>query len=128
MVVVEDLHWADSSTRDLVAFLARTIHMARVLLVVTYRADDLHRRHPLTPLLAELERGDAAWIGLAGLSPSDVAELVARAARAGAAPGVPQLFDRTAGNPFYIEELLAAPGAGGRTARRAPRPAAGPAA
>ena len=109
VVVVEDLHWADSSTRDLIAFLARTIRAARVLLIVTYRADDLHRRHPLTPLLAELERGDAWWIRLAGLTPSDVAELVAQAAGAGTAPGVPQLFDRTAGNPFYIEELLAAP-------------------
>jgi len=109
VVVVEDLHWADSSTRDLIAFLARNIHTARVLLIVTYRADDLHRRHPLTALLAELERGDASWLRLAGLARSDVAELVAKTAGAGAAPGVPQLLDRTAGNPFFIEELLAAP-------------------
>jgi DNA-binding NarL/FixJ family response regulator len=109
VVVVEDLHWADSSTRDLIAFLARNIHAARVLLLVTYRADDLHRRHPLTALLAELERGDAAWLRLAGLARPDVAELVAKTAGAGAAAGVPQLLDRTGGNPFFIEELLAAP-------------------
>jgi len=108
VVVVEDLHWADSSTRDLIAFLARNIHTARVLLLVTYRADDLHRRHPLTPLLAELERGDAAWIRLAGLTRPDVAALVAHTAGAGAA-NVPLLLDRTGGNPFFIEELLAAP-------------------
>ena len=80
VVVVEDLHWADSSTRDLVAFLARNIHAARVLLMVTYRADDLHRRHPLKSLLAELERSDASWIRLAGLARRDIAELVANAA------------------------------------------------
>jgi DNA-binding CsgD family transcriptional regulator len=105
-VVVEDLHWADSSTRDLISFLARNIRTARVLLIVTYRADDLHRRHPLKPLLAELERGDASWIRLAGLARGDVAELVATAA--GAAHDVPLLFGRTGGNPFFIEELLAA--------------------
>jgi len=107
-VVVEDLHWADSSTRDLIAFLARNIHAARVLLIVTYRADDLHRRHPLKSLLAELERGDASWIRLAGLARPDVAELVAKTAGAAAVQSVSLLFDRTAGNPFFIEELLAA--------------------
>ena len=108
VVVVEDLHWADSSTRDLISFLARNIHAARVLLIVTYRADDLHRRHPLKSLLAELERGDASWIRLAGLARPDVAELVAKTAGAAAVQSVSLLFDRTAGNPFFIEELLAA--------------------
>jgi DNA-binding CsgD family transcriptional regulator len=106
-VVVEDLHWADSSTRDLISFLARNIRAARVLLIVTYRTDDLHRRHPLKPLLAELERGDASWIRLAGLARRDVADLVATAG-AGAANDVPVLFGRTGGNPFFIEELMAA--------------------
>ena len=108
VIVVEDLHWADSSTRDLIAFLARNIHAARVLLVVTYRTDDLHRRHPLKSLLAELERGDASWIRLSGLARPDVAELVAATAGPAAVQSVSLLFDRTAGNPFFIEELLAA--------------------
>jgi DNA-binding CsgD family transcriptional regulator/tetratricopeptide (TPR) repeat protein len=108
VVVVEDLHWADSSTRDLIAFLARNIHAARVLLIVTYRADDLHRRHPLTSLLVELERGEASWIRLAGLARPDVADLLVQAAGAAAVQSVSLLFDRTAGNPFFIEELLAA--------------------
>ena len=108
VVVVEDLHWADSSTRDLISFLARNIHAARVLLIVTYRADDLHRRHPLKSLLAELERGDASWIRLAGLARREVAELVTTAAGAVAIHDVPLLFGRTGGNPFFIEELLAA--------------------
>jgi predicted ATPase len=79
-----------------------------VLLILTYRADDLHRRHPLMSLLAELERGDAAWIRLSGLARRDVAELVASTAGTDAAPDVALLFDRTGGNPFFIEELLAA--------------------
>ena len=56
VVVLEDLHWADASTRELVSFLVRTLHDAPVLLAVTYRVDEMHRRHPLRPLLAELER------------------------------------------------------------------------
>lgn len=108
VVVVEDLHWADSSTRDLISFLARNIHAARMLLIVTYRADDLHRRHPMKSLLAELERGDVSWIRLTGLARRDVAELVANAADAAAIPDVSLLLDRTGGNPFFVEELLAA--------------------
>src|ERR1700722_18813332 len=107
-VVVEDLHWADSSTRDLISFVARNIRAARVLLIVTYRADDLDRRHPVKPLLAELERGDAAWIRLAGLARGEVADLMASAAGPGAAGDVAVLFGRTGGNPFFVEELLAA--------------------
>jgi hypothetical protein len=56
VLVVEDLHWADSSTRAFLAFLARSLCRERLLLVASYRADELHRRHPLRPLLAELER------------------------------------------------------------------------
>ena len=111
VLVVEDLHWADSSTRDLISFLARNIHAARVLLIVSYRADDLHRRHPLKSLLAELERGDASWIRLAGLGRPAVAELAASVAGLATAPDVSLLLDRTGGNPFFIEELLAASGA-----------------
>src|SRR5262245_25229754 len=54
LVVLEDLHWADRSTRDLLAFLARNLRDTRILLVGTFRTDDLHRRHPLRPVLAEL--------------------------------------------------------------------------
>src|SRR4029450_2365481 len=54
--VLEDLHWADRSTRDLVAFLARMLPSGRVMLVASYLSDELHRRHPLRPLVAELVR------------------------------------------------------------------------
>ena len=56
LLVVEDLHWADQSTLDLAAFLIRSLRGSRVLLVATYRSDELHRRHPLRPLLAGWER------------------------------------------------------------------------
>ena len=56
---IEDLHWADRATRAFLDFLARSLCRERVLVVATYRPDELHRRHPLRPLLAELER-DAA--------------------------------------------------------------------
>ena len=56
MLWLEDIHWADRSTRAFLSFLARNLWSERVLVVATYRSDELHRRHPLRPLLAELER------------------------------------------------------------------------
>jgi predicted ATPase len=56
VVVLEDLHWADRASRDLIAFLARTLRSGRVTLILSYRSDELHRRHPLRPLLSELVR------------------------------------------------------------------------
>ena len=57
MLVLEDLHWSDRSTRDLLAFLVRNLRAERLLLVATYRSDELYRGHPLRPLLAEIDRG-----------------------------------------------------------------------
>ena len=54
LLVLEDLHWADATTRQLVTFLARMLRRERVAIVGTYRADDLHRRHPLGEVVAEL--------------------------------------------------------------------------
>ena len=56
VLVIEDLHWADRSTRDLVAFLVPTLREVGVFVVLTYRSDELHRRHPLRPLVAAWER------------------------------------------------------------------------
>ncbi len=55
-LVLEDLHWADRSTRTFVTFLARSLRQERLMMLLTFRTDELHRRHPLRPLLAELER------------------------------------------------------------------------
>lgn len=58
VLVVEDAHWADRPTRDVLSFLVRNVRHAGMLLVVTFRSDELHRTHPLRPLLAELGRMD----------------------------------------------------------------------
>ena len=56
LLVFEDMHWADPSTRDLVAFLGRNLRDAAIALVLAYRTDELHRRHPLRSLITDLER------------------------------------------------------------------------
>src|SRR5262249_8320508 len=56
LLVIEDLHWADQFTLELTAFLVRVLRAARIMLVATYRSDELHRRHPLRPLLTSWER------------------------------------------------------------------------
>ena len=90
----------------------RSLDDERVLVVATYRADELHRRHPLRPLLAELER-DAARApdraraaSTATSSPSQLADILG--ARARAPTLVERLYARSEGNPLFTEELLAA--------------------
>jgi DNA-binding CsgD family transcriptional regulator/tetratricopeptide (TPR) repeat protein len=110
ILILEDMHWADRSTRAFTAFLARTLRQERVCMILTYRADELHRRHPLRPLLSELERLERARRIL--LDPFDRAELgEALADILGAAPDgmlLERLFTRSEGNPLFTEELLAA--------------------
>lgn len=107
---LEDLHWADRSTRSFITFLARTLRAERILIVLTYRSDELHRRHPLRPLLAELERGSTAR--RIELHPFDRDEVRAQLADilggAVAEDVVERLFARSEGNPLFTEELLAA--------------------
>jgi DNA-binding CsgD family transcriptional regulator/tetratricopeptide (TPR) repeat protein len=113
IVVFEDVHWADASTRDLIAYLARNLRRAQVALLVSYRADDVHRRHPLRPLLAELTRiPEVEHLRLGPMSRSELTLLLAGVT--GATPSdalVDEVMARSEGNPFYAEELLAA-GAG----------------
>jgi DNA-binding CsgD family transcriptional regulator len=107
LFVVEDIHWADPSTLALLGYLGRNLGGAMILMA-TYRSDELHRRHPLLPFVAELERrGGVERIELLPFEGPDVAELV-RAIRADAPPAlIDQLSERSDGNAFYIEELLA---------------------
>ncbi len=56
-VVIEDIHWADRSTLELLGFLARNLREGPIVVLATYRSDELHRRHPLMPFLAEPVRG-----------------------------------------------------------------------
>jgi predicted ATPase len=109
LLVVEDLHWADQSIRDLLGFLVRNLR-GGVALVLTYRSDELHRRHPLRPFLAELDRsGRAERLELGRLGRRELAELLAAILEEPAAPAlVAEILGRSEGNPFFAEELLAA--------------------
>jgi class 3 adenylate cyclase len=108
VLVIEDLHWVDRSSRDLLAFLVRSARRDRLLIVATYRSDELHRRHPLRPFLAELERsGRAERVELEPLSRSELAEqLGAIAGEMPAEQTVEDILARSEGNPFFAEELL----------------------
>jgi DNA-binding CsgD family transcriptional regulator len=109
LLVIEDLHWADRSTRDLLAFVVRHLRSERALIVGTYRSDELHRRHPLRPWLAEIQRlPRVEQIDLARFDRDELAEQLA--AIEGEAPtvGLVDLIGRRSeGNPFFAEELLA---------------------
>jgi predicted ATPase len=109
VLVVEDVHWADRSTRDLLAFLVRNLRRERVLLVVTYRSDDPGQQR-LGPWLADLDRGGP--VQRLELPRLDRAQTAAQLTGIlGAAPAddlVDGVFVRSEGNPFFSEELLAA--------------------
>ena len=114
VLVVEDLHWADRSTRDLLAFLVRNLRHGRLLLVMTYRSDELHRRHPLRPFLAELDRGRRAErLELARFGRDEVAAQLAGILGAPAPPELTErIHARSDGNAFFVEELAATAAAG----------------
>nr|WP_222109554.1 helix-turn-helix transcriptional regulator [Streptomyces cupreus] len=114
LLVLEDLHWADQSSRDLLRFLLSRGVFQRptggVAVLASYRSDDLHRRHPLRPLLAELVRLPAVErLELRPLADAEVARLV-RALEERPLPEttVRRIVERAEGNAFYAEELLAA--------------------
>jgi DNA-binding CsgD family transcriptional regulator len=109
VLLIEDTHWADRSTRDLLAFLvSRQQILDRVLIIVTYRSDELHRTHPLRPLLAELSR--LAWVErmeLPRLDRRHADELVARILGREPEPALAdEVYRRADGNPLFVEELL----------------------
>ena len=110
LLVIEDLHWADPGTRETLTYLVRNLRTDPVALLLTYRSDELHRRHPLLPWLAEIERtGRVERIDVARLRPSQTKQLLA--AILGVDPPrelVERVVERSDGNPFFIEELLMA--------------------
>ncbi|WP_318011411.1 helix-turn-helix transcriptional regulator [Actinotalea sp. M2MS4P-6] len=114
LLVIEDVHWADSSTRDVLRFLASRLRDEHLLVVASYRADDLHRRHPLRPLLAELWRNPR--VDRLDLPAFDVDELRRFAVAVQGGPVadsvVRQVMARSEGNAYFAQELLEA-GAGG---------------
>ncbi|WP_306366817.1 helix-turn-helix transcriptional regulator [Nocardiopsis sp. CC223A] len=109
LAVVEDLHWADASTRDLLVFLLRNLGEAPVHLVATVRTDDLHRTHPLRRLLPQIER--LPRVSRLDVEPFSRDEVAAQAAALGGRPPVDLdlLHERSGGNPLFVEALLDGP-------------------
>ena len=110
LLVVEDVHWADSSTRDLLTFLMTREVRARSSIVASYRTDDLHRRHPLRAQAAQWSRlPGVARVHLEPLPDPDVRDLVRQLESTDlTAPDVDRIVARADGNPFFTEELVAA--------------------
>ena len=108
LFIVEDVHWADSTSRDLLHYIARRITTLPMLLIVTYRTDEIHPGHPVHRLIAALARERTALrVQLEPLRPEEVAELLA--ALLGDAPDAEfaqAVYARTEGNPLFVEELI----------------------
>ncbi len=107
VVVMEDIHWADESTRHLLRFLVRALTDAPVLLLATYRTDELTRRHPLRPFLAELGRvAGVVRLELPSLDRAEVAQLLTQLLGHPPSRAVVDLVHRRSqGVPYFVEEL-----------------------
>ncbi|MFT4165992.1 MAG: AAA family ATPase [Microlunatus sp.] len=107
VIIIEDLHWADESTRHLLRFLIGALTEAPVLLVATYRTDELDRRHPLRPFLAEVGRlASVSRLEIAGLCRAEVAELLTQLlGRTPSGVAVDLVHRRSEGLPYFVAEL-----------------------
>jgi DNA-binding CsgD family transcriptional regulator/tetratricopeptide (TPR) repeat protein len=110
IVALEDIHWADPTSQELLRYLARAIEHDPILVVCTYRSDELHRRHPLNTLIAYLTRERLYHeVRLAPLSRPETATLLeALLARPLPDDLIDRLYERTEGNPFFLEEIVKA--------------------
>ena len=109
-VVLEDLHWADGATRDLLVFLVRNLDRPGTQIVATFRSDDLHRAHPLRRLLPELER--LPGVGRIQLEPLSREEVAAQTRAIRGEDLTPtqldSLYRRSEGVPLFVEALATA--------------------
>ena len=104
VVILEDVHWADEATLDVLRIVGRRIESVPAVLVLSYRDDELDRSHPLRSVLGELpSRGFVRRLGVSCLSREGVSTL---AEPAGVDPD--ELYERTGGNPFFVTEVLGA--------------------
>ena len=104
VLVIDDAHWADGATLDVLRYLSSRVHALPAVLVITFRDDALGIDRPLRALLGALSSADAQRLRLAGLSARSVGRMAA-------ATGVDadELFLLTGGNPFFVSEVLAFP-------------------
>jgi DNA-binding CsgD family transcriptional regulator len=111
ILIIEDAHWADDATLDLIKFLGRRLHRLGVLLIVTYRDDEVNPRHPLCSVVGDLPIPSVRRLQLRPLSAAAVAALAEAAVHARGGPerhDIAQLHAITGGNPFFVTEALAA--------------------
>jgi DNA-binding CsgD family transcriptional regulator len=108
LVVLEDLHDADRGTLDLLLYLARNLHGARILVIGTYRDVEVDRAHPLSAALTELHRAsNVARVQLHGLSTNEVHRLLAETSKQTIPHPFAELVQRqTEGNPLFVHETL----------------------
>ncbi|MCW2793969.1 MAG: regulatory protein LuxR, partial [Nocardioides sp.] len=115
LLVIEDTHWADQSTRDMLSFLFARPFAGPVAIVASYRSDDLHRRHPLRRQVAEWSRiRGVDRLQLAPLSATDVRTLIAELGDTLAEHEIADIVSRAEGNAFFVEELVGAASGPGR--------------
>ena len=116
LLVIEDTHWADQSTRDLLSFLFSRPFTGPVAVVASYRSDDLHRRHPLRRQVAEWSRFRGVHrVALSPLPDDAVRALIAELVPEGLAEKeLSDIVDRAEGNAFFVEELSSAAAGPGR--------------
>ena len=112
LIVLEDLHWSDEASLDLLHYLARELRDSRSLVLATYRSDEMHRRHPFLRTLGSLQRERLATeIALRRLTPDEVARLIQETfaiSNPVSAEFRDAIYSRSEGNPFFTEELLKA--------------------
>jgi DNA-binding CsgD family transcriptional regulator len=104
LVVIEDAHWADDATLDLIRFVGRRIERTKALLALSYRDDEIHAAHPLRRVIGELPSAAVVRLPLQRLSPAAVTALALAAGRLPAG-----VHAATQGNPFFVTELLRQP-------------------
>ena len=116
LLVIEDTHWADQSTRDMLSFLFTRPFDGPVSVVASYRSDDLHRRHPLRRQVAEWSRIRGVHrVALSPLPDEAVRAIIAELAPEGLAEReLADIVDRAEGNAFFVEELTSAAAGPGR--------------
>jgi DNA-binding CsgD family transcriptional regulator len=110
LLVIEDTHWADQSTRDMLSFLLSRVDSAGFAVVASYRSDDLHRRHPLRRQVAEWSRlRGVERVNLSPLDDDDVRSLVRQLVPGGLPESeLADVVARAEGNAFFVEELVSA--------------------
>jgi DNA-binding CsgD family transcriptional regulator/tetratricopeptide (TPR) repeat protein len=106
LLVIEDVHWADGATLDLLRYLGRRVENAPGLLLVTYRDDEVGARHPLRVILGDL----ATSKNVHRLTLPPLSEAAVRRLAEGSSLDARALHQRTGGNPFFVTQVLAAGG------------------